>query len=108
VTRIYRPPRQPCASRARAMCRAKVAARDDVPAVWWLTVAYTDDDSSELRDELHVELEPPGRHGASPEFVRDFRWTSLQVGHAPTWTFTSRPRLPAVKAVAKLVAQRVP
>ena len=89
------------------MCRATIDARDDFRAVWWLTVEDRDADSSDLQDELHVELvAPPGRYGASREFVRDFKWTSFPLGRVLTWTFTPRSKLPSIKAVAELVAER--
>jgi hypothetical protein len=87
------------------MCRETVDQREDVQRIWWLTVEYLD--SGSLQDELHVELiDPPGRDGASAEFVRDFEWCRAPVGRSLFWTFTPRPILPRVRAVAELVAER--
>jgi hypothetical protein len=87
------------------MCRETVARREDVQRIWWLTVEYLD--SGSLQDDLHVELiEPPGRYGASAAFVPDFEWCRPPVGRRLFWTFTPRPTLPRVRAVAERMAER--
>jgi len=106
VTRLrFHPPRSQCDPNVRDMCRATVDRREDVHRIWWLTAEYLD--SGGLQDELHVELvEPPGRHGASAEFFRDFEWCGQPVGRNLFWTFTPRSILPRVRAVAELVTER--
>jgi hypothetical protein len=76
--------------------RDAVALREDITAVWWLTVLHASDDGVIAQDEAHFELRHPPEDAASAEQYRELA-TIAPAG--VTWAISPGSILPSVRRV---------